>query len=309
MPQIKSTRTFTSILHSGSTEVVKEYLSEEEVFDMNKNILFQKIINEKGFTESLYLYKYDDKNNLVEVLHYLDDGETIATKTSYSYSESGELIAEKLVYSDGSVEEKKKSSEELKNIWTTYDEDGEIIETEEEEINTSERLTRSVRKNSEGIIIYSSEKIINEKNEVIESIVHEEYREPMKTQFTYNTDGQLIKEVYLNLEGTILETIEFEINERGQIKSEKSSLVLHRNYFNEDGLLEKSESTSIEENMVEAFSEYVYDKHQNVIEEVNFSLGERYEMEPGVQARTKSRHTRTRYEYEFWDEALAYASV
>ena len=47
--------------------------------------------------------------------------------------------------------------------------------------------------------------------------------------------------------------------------------------------------------------EYKYGEHGLVIEERMFSMGDAYQLEPGVFSRTASSFLVTRYEYEFYD--------
>jgi len=272
MRKVKSINTYTSILMPGSIEVIKEYLKEEELYDLNGNLIFHKVYSDKGLVESIHTYRFNSNNDIVEVIHSLEDEKNITSKHTFSYNEERILLTEKLEYNDGSVEE----------------------------------LLSQQTKDPDGNVTFELKNSFNEKGELIE---YQEYaldKDPIHIRYELDSVGSTSRELILNSKGKIIETNEHRYNDRDQLIYIKTSDTETRNYFNEDGLLERVETKLLEENLVESFTEYSYDKYQNVINEVYFHMGHRYEMEPGVQARTKSVHTHTRYEYEFWDEALVY---
>ena len=54
--------------------------------------------------------------------------------------------------------------------------------------------------------------------------------------------------------------------------------------------------------MVESFTEYKFDEDGMLAQSRSFEMGEQYQMEPGVMARTKLNFVVIRYEYEFFDK-------
>jgi len=306
MPRIKSIISYTSMLF-GTDKVLKEYKSAEEMYDMRGNLVFEKHISPKGITESVITFKYDTHNNLIEVMEYLDDFNQVSTKTTYTYGENNKCIAEELTYVDGSVERKHLEINNKIEKWTTLDEEEALISTEELFYSDSGIVLNQIRKNSSGETYYEKHVTLNESGK-IKTLTEEQNSEVITRKgYVYDENGYIKEELFFNEDGKVIETVYKEVNERGQLKLEKSPNTHTKNYFNEDGLLERTEVLMTGLFSIQSFREFTYDENRNIIETITFDIGETYQLEPGVDARTKSTHNRVRHEYEFWDEALVYA--
>lgn len=304
MPQIKTIIKYTAIIF-GSEKVVKEFKSSEELYDMKGNLLFLKVLSEKGYTESLHSYEYDKQSRLIEKIYSLND--EISEKTSYRYNAAGKLIEEIISYQDGSLERKYLEIEGPIEKWTIRDE-ADAYEGSKDIIYNEQGLemAKIIRDDRKLVIFDERRERDGEGRETSYKLI--EYGEiSTHALYEYDDENRLSKETFLNIFGSVEKQISYSYNERGQCILEEDDRLLIKNYYNEDGLLERTEGILLNGKMIDSFNEYSYNEFDLIIEESTFKMGLEYDMEPGVSSRTGSEHRKIRYEYEFWDEALVYA--
>jgi len=282
--------------------LIHEYKSAFEEFDTNKNRIKDVEYNSSGEIETASGFKYDDENRLIEEIHYFEEDE-VGEMIRYKYDDKGKTREIETTYADGSISLKRASRSDEKLSLKAFDEDGEAEGEEIVKYNAEGKV-------SEEIVVDEDETITNRnvytynKNRQIETKTSfgekEEFLE--KIVFEYDNNGNVIRETHLNRKDKPFRQVVYRYNGDNKMTEWENSQYLHQIKYDEEGRLIYEETRNRANDMVENFTEYIFDDEGLLVQTKSFAMGEQYQLEPGVYTRGKLTFTITRHEYTFFDE-------
>ena len=283
-------------------EVLKELISGFQQFDQDGNLVKEVQYTNGGDIEIANGYKYDDKNRLIEEIHYYDE-EEIGEIVKYKLDEEGRKQAQETVYGDGSVS--KTSYTRFENMVTikTLDEDGDLEAEELIKLDENGKILEEIHFDEDRQIV---QKYINSYDKDGNMISRTEFGENeefiVKVKIEYDNKGNGVMETHFNRKDEVVNQVAFNFDEAGNRTSWENSVYIHKTVFDKEGRPTHDERLNRRNNLVEEFTDYKYDEEGKILEEKSFSMGEQYELELGVVARTKSDFILHRYDYEYFDE-------
>lgn len=220
MPQKKSTQIFkTDLVNVGIGQGQKEispYLYSHTEYNSEGKVVMQSIYNPSGLIVEKNTTEYDDAGRMIRESYYAEEEEPSEIVT-FEYDESGKVIGSKKLYGDG--------SEDITSY--VYNDKNQLVEkitkTEEGELEMRETFSYSDGKpvqyeitDCEGERLLYEEFEYNDKGLTTLHIRDsDETGEYFKLQTEYNDAGQKVKEMIFDIDGNLVETTYFEIDEAG----------------------------------------------------------------------------------------------
>ena len=123
--------------------------------------------------------------------------------------------------------------------------------------------------NNEGQV--ESKTVFGEKKEFLEKVV-----------FEHDNNGNVTRETHLNRKDKPINQVVYNYNENGELGEWYNSQYLMQSKYDEKGRLVYEETRNRGNNLVESFTDYKFDKDGILLESRSFTLGEQYQLEPGV---------------------------
>lgn len=301
MTRIKKLTKYYAILDKDDN-LLNEFIQHKQEFDEHQNCLKEIEYNPSGEVESASGFKYNDQNKMIEEIHYFDHdevGEIIKYKLNYE----GKPEEIETVYADDAKSIKKISRSEFLLSVKIYDEDNELEGEETIKFDQKGRPIEEIQSDEDGEITERSVYQYNDADQVISRINYGANDEFMvEVLFEYDPDGNLTKIVQLNEKGKLISSNTYQYDKQGNQVLMQSNQQEERTAYDEQNRIASRETVNRGNNTVENFTEYKYGEHGLLIEERTFSMGEQYQLEPGVFARTGSNLSLLRYEYEFYKD-------
>ncbi len=301
MKKVKKLTKFKAFV-GNNDEILRELKSGYQEFDENNNLVKEVQYTNSGDIESANGYKYDDRNRLIEEIHYYEDDE-VGEIVKYKLDKDGKRSAIDIVYADGSTSTKNYSRFENMISIKTTDEDGDLESEELVKMDEQGKITEEIHFDEDRKIVT---KFINEYDKDQKLIARSEYEENeefiKKVVLEYDKQGNASLETHLNRKDLIIDQIAFTFDRDGNRTSWENNVHIHKTLYDKSQRPLREERMNRGNNLVEEFTDYKYDESGKILEEKTFSMGEQYDLEPGVEARTKSDFILTRYAYEYFEE-------
>lgn len=281
---------------------INEFVQYKQEFDENQNCVKEVEFNPSGEVESASGYKYNDQHKMIEEIHYFDQDE-IGEIIKYKLNEEGKPEEIETVYADDAKSIKKINRTEFLLSVKTYDEANDLEGEETIKFDQKDRPVEEVQTDEEGNIVQRSLYEYDDNDKVISRINYGEKNEFLvKATFEYDNKGNLIKIVQQNQKGKLISSLLYSYDERDNQVISQSNHHIERTAYDEQNRIINKENVNRSNNVVENFTQYKYGDHGLLIEERIFGMGDQYQLEPGVFARTGSNLTLLRYEYEFYKD-------
>jgi len=299
MARIKKITKYFAVLDNDD-KLLNEFIQHKQEFDEHQNCLKEIEYNPSGEVESASGYKYNDQNKMIEEIHYFDQDE-VGEIIKYKLNDEGKPEEIETVYADDARSVKKISRSEFLLSTKIFDEDGELEGEESIKFDQKNRPVEEIQIDESGKVVQRSVYEYNTDDQVVGRTNYGENNEFLVNDlFEYDDRNNLVKIVQLNEKGKLVNANKFEYDERGNQVLMQSNQHITRTAYDKENRIISEEHMSRAANAVEKFTEYKYGDHGLVIEERTFSMGDPYQLEPGVFARTGSNLTLLRYEYEFY---------
>lgn len=301
MTKIKRLTKYFAVIDKDD-KLLNEFIQYRQEFDENQNCIKEVEFNPSGEVESASGYKYNEQNKMIEEIHYFDQDE-VGEIIKYKLNDEGKPEEIETVYADDARSVKKISRSEFLLSTKIFDEDDQLEGEESIKFDQKNRPVEEIQKDETGNIVQRSVYEYDDKDQVASRINYGENNEFLvKDLFEYDDAGNLAKIVQLNEKDKLVNANEFEYDERGNQVFMRSNQHITRTAYDQENRVISEEHMSRASNAVENFTEYQYGDHGLVVEERTFSMGDPYQLEPGVFTRTGSNLTLLRYEYEFYDD-------
>ncbi len=202
-----------------------EYLSSVQEFNEDGQLKSGKEFDSEN-NLSLIIEVFFDKNNMPvkEISDHVSDGFK-ETKTM-KYDEIGTLISEKTEYLGGAYSVKKyiRNPEEKSLDIITFDEDGEVEESQKLFFNDKNKLINRSDYDEKGKLIEKTLFIYDDDNENL--IRREEYNRKSKLEkihfYIYDNSGLLTSIITENRKGKLLDWVKFEYNSDQKLVLQKN---------------------------------------------------------------------------------------
>lgn len=301
MMKIKSLTKYLAAIDKNDNPI-NEFKRYRQEFDEHQNCIKEIEYTSNGDVESASGYKFNEQNKMIEEIHYFE-GNEIGEHIKYSLDEEGKPDQIETIYADDAKSIKKIKRFEHKVSVEIFDEDGEKEGEETIKFDSKGRPIEEVQIDDEQNITQRSVFEYGDSDKVINRIDYGENDEFLvKINFEYDKEGHLLKIIQQSEKGQLISANNFEYDERGNQVLLQNNQQLQRTSYDEQNRIVSKETVNGRNNMVENFTEYKYGNHGHIVEERNFSMGDAYQLEPGVFSRTASDYLLTRYEYEFYDD-------
>ncbi len=281
-------------------EAVNEFKSLLQEFDKQQNLLKEVEYSAAGDIESTSGYKYNDQNKMIAEVHYFEEDE-VGETIKYQLDEEGKPLEIEKIYGDSGKSIKKISRSERLLSVKIVDEDGENEGEETVKFDSKKRPIEETHIDEEGIISQRSVYEYNESDQVLSRIeygVGDEFQ--VKTNFTYDKEGELIQIVQRSEKGNLIASNIYEYDENGNRVLFQNSHHLQRSTYDEKNRIVSQETVNRSNNLVEGFTEYKYGDHGLLLEERTFEGGASNQQDALSFGGSKSNFLITRYEYEFY---------
>lgn len=281
-------------------ETVNEFKSFMQEFDEQQNCLKEIEYSSEGKTESASAYKYNDQNKMIAEIHFFEN-EEVGETIKYKLNEEGLPIEIETTYADNGKSIKKISRTERLLAVKIFDEDGENEGEETVKFDAKKRPIEEIHIDEDSNISQRSVYEYNESDQVLSRIdygVGDEFQ--VKTNFTYDTDGNLIQIIQESEKGKLIGSSMYEYDENRNRVLLQNSHHLQRSTFDEKNRVVSEETVNRSNNLVEGFTEYKYGNHDLVTEERTFEMGNSNPQDPLAFGSAKANFLLTRYEYEFY---------
>lgn len=282
-------------------EPENEHKSYTQEFDERQNCIKEVEYSPSGEIENASGYKYDHTNRMIEEIHFFNEDE-IGEHIKYKLDGEGRRIEIETIYADDAKSIKKINRHEHLVTAQTFDEDGDFEGEEHVKFDEKGRPVEEVQFDEDRSIMQRSVFEYDKSDKMISRINYGEGDEfQMKSLFEYDDRNNLIKLIQLNEKDELIASYAYEYDKNGNQTFQQNNHHLIHSEYDEQGRITIEESRNRTNNMVEKMVEYKYGEHGLVTEERTFSIGDAYQLEPGVFSRTASSFLVTRYEYEFFD--------
>ncbi len=288
-------------LSGNNDEKINEYKSYEQQFDVHQNCIKEIEFTKLGEIDNASAYTFNDKHKMIEEIHYFNHDE-IGEHIKYIVDEEGKRLEIETIYADNAKSVKKINRSDQLVTAKSFDEEGEFEGEESVKFDNKGRPVEEVQLDEERNILQRSVFEYNESNNVHSRINYGEHDEfQMKSLFEYDDHNNLVKLMQLNQKDELIASYVYEYDKQGNQTLQQSNHHLIHTEYDDQGRIIIEETKNRSNNMVEKLIEYKYGEHGHVIEERMFSMGDAYQLEPGVFSRTASSFLVTRYEYEFYE--------
>jgi len=236
----------------------KWILRAETHFNEQELLTMEAVYNEYEKLENKTSFKYNSDKFLIEKCVFLDEHD-IGEKYNYNYNVSGQIVNEKLHYSDGSVSIKNYQYSESKTEIIITDEDG-VFEGREIKIfnNNKQLIEHIIYDETETITewfryIYNDAGKMMERREISEDEKLIAYR-----KFVYDESGNIIEMTDLTPESEVISSRKSSYNENNQVVHEIVDDYLVNYFYNESGHRVRDEIINPKGDL-ESFTDYVYE--------------------------------------------------
>jgi len=302
MLKIKEVIGLTALV-SGDQVREDEYQSNLTRYDKNEKVIEYIDFTSDGEIENKTTFLYDEKGNLLEETHFVDE-EEVSEVMICKRNEDGKIVSMEINYADGS--KTIKQYERIDNTETIIvtDEDGEFDGKETRVFDANNHLLEYTRVDYNNKV---EQRFVYEydSNGLVLSI--QEYASGNQlfstTKSNYDEKGNPIKVVVFAPSGKVIKKVESQFNEQGDPVSEKynDKYVVNTEY-DEKGNDTKQETINLLTGLTEVLKNYHYDENGMLVEEVSFSVGQEYHTKPGVLAKSLSSYLSTIYQYKFYED-------
>lgn len=301
MAQIRKLTKFVGIVNDND-EVTNEFKSLYQEFDENNNIIREVEYHSNGEIENASGYKYDADNRLIEEIHYFDE-EEVGEIIRFKLDEKGRPLEIETTFADGGKSVKKITRTERRLNINTFDEENEFEGEECIMFNSDGKPVEEIHYDEDREIFQRTVFEYNEEGKLSKRTNYGNKNEFLvETLIDYDEHGHMAKQVQLNQKGKVVNTTFLEYDANGNELLQQNNVYLMRSAYDDQGRLISEETVRRGNNMVESFTEYIYDENGLKVQERSFEMGDPYQLEPGVMTRTGSSFKRTRYEYEFYED-------
>jgi hypothetical protein len=301
MKKIRKITRYHSVVGEND-ELLHEYKRSLQEFDINNNRIKDIDYTSSGEIETASRFKYDDKDRLIEEMHYFDE-EEVGEVVRYKFNEEGKTKEIETTYADGSVSLKKISRLENMLSVKAYDEDGEQDGEDLIKYNEDGKVVEEINFDEDHAVAQRAVYTYNNKQQVESRIDYGAKDEFLqKVVFEYDNNGNAVRETQLNRKDKPVRQVVYNYNKENKLVGWENSQHMHKSKYNEEGKLVYEETINNINKMVEGFTEYKFDEDGLLAQSRSFEMGEQYQMQPGVMARTKLNFVVIRYEYEFFNE-------
>ncbi len=281
-------------------EILREFKVGLQEYDDRGNLTKEVQYDNNGQVDVANGYKYDDKNRLIEEIHYYE--EEVGEMISYQLDSEGRIVRSETRYADGSVSVKDYSRTENMITIQAVDEDGDIESEDLLKLDEKGNILEEVHLDEDHKVESKFINTYNQKDQLISRVEFGENDEFIrKVLIEYDDKGNAVAETHLNRKDEVMDHITFSFDDHGNRTEWQNSTYLHRTIFDEENRPVREERLNRRSSLVENFTEYKYDEEGRIESEKTFSMGEEYELEPGAVTRTKSDFIIHRYTYEFFD--------
>lgn len=295
-------RTELHSLVDSNDEIKTQFKRGFQEFDDRGNMLKDVVFKPNGEIESALGYTYDERNRLTEEIHYYEGGDT-GERIRFKLDEEGNRIEIETTYADGSISLKKIVRFENMVSVKSYDEDGDFESEELIKYNDKGGVIEEIEYNEDRNIVKQDIYEYDEKDRLKSKTEYAENNEfIVKILVEYNEKGNVSSETHLTRKNEVLRKNSYEYDEAGNQIGWGNNQHITKTSLDDNGNPVKEEVLNAANGLVENFKEFKYNEQGLLAEERTFTLGEQYELEPGVVARTQSAFIVTGYEYEFFDE-------
>lgn len=299
MKKIRTVTGFISYL-SGDEEPLNEFKYSYKEYDSEQNLIKEVTYTGEGEIETASAYKFDGSNVLIEEIHYLNETE-VAERIEYKYDENGAHRLIEKTYSDGSknIQNFSQNGKIVKILITNEDNEfeGEIIRELDARGNAVKETVYNYQRKIEQRFIceYDAGNFLTR---LVEFGDNDEFI--IEKLYHYNEKGLMTKETHLSERGKLVDMWQWEYDENGNTLLQRSNDIIKRYYYDDNKRLIRDESIHIPAESVISSNNYKYDDKGLLIEVESYEMGEQYQVQPAIMARSASIHTRIRYEYELF---------
>lgn len=301
MAKVKKLTKFFGVV-GDNEEVLNEFKSYYQEFDKNDNVIKEVEYHHSGEIESASGFKYDEKNRLIEEIHYFDEDE-VGEIIKFTLDDQGRPTEIETTYADGSKSLKKVHRTEHLLSVKTFDEDNTLEGEEVVKFNSKGKAIEEIHYDEDHEIFQRSVYEYDDNDLLVKRINYGNKDEFLvETLFGYDEKGKLVKQVQFSEKGKVISSTVLEYDDQGNEIFQQNNAYEMRAAYDPKGRLISEETVRRGSNMVESFNEYIYNENGLKTEDRSFEMGESYQLEPGVMTRTGSSFTRTRYEYEFFED-------
>ena len=301
MKKIKNITRYRSVVGEND-ELLNEFKNSYQEFDINNNRIKDIDYTSSGEIETASGFKYNANNQLIEEMHYFDEDE-VGEIVRYKLNGEGKPVEIETTYADGSVSLKKISRIENTLSIKSYDEDDDPEGEDIVKFNGEDKVVEELKYDEDHKIIYHTIYTHNNEGQVESKTVFGEKKEFLeKVVFEHDNNGNVTRETHLNRKDKPINQVVYNYNENGELGEWYNSQYLMQSKYDEKGRLVYEETRNRGNNLVESFTDYKFDKDGILLESRSFTLGEQYQLEPGVYARGKLTFIVIRHEYEFFNE-------
>jgi YD repeat-containing protein len=289
------------VLIGKDDEILAEFKNSLQEFDSAGNLVKEVQYDREGEIDIANAYKYDDKNRLIEEIHYYE--EETGERIRYSLDDRGRRTAVQTEYADGSTSNK--SFHRNGNLLTveSLDEDGDLESKETIRTDEQGRVLEEARYDEDGALVVKFVNGYDAKGQLVNRKEYVENDELVKKiLLEYDHAGNAVQETHLNRRDEVIDNIKFTYDAKGNRTSWQNSVYHQQTVYDKEGRPVREERRNRRNNLVEELTEYTYDEEGKISSEKSFSMGEEYELEPGAVTRTRSDFIVHRYAYEYFDE-------
>lgn len=295
-------RTIFHSLVDANDNVKKQFKRGYQEFDERGNTLKDVVYKPNGEIESAIGFTFDDQNRLVEEIHYYEGGDT-GERIRFKLDKAGNRVEIETTYADESKSLKKIARFENMVSVKAYDEDGEFESEDLVKYNANGDVIEEIQFDEDRKIIRQDIYEYDEENRLKSKTGYLEDNEfEIKILVEYDEMGHVKSETQLNRKDVVINKTSFEHDADGSLVAWQNNRHITRTSFDAEKKPLKEEVVNRANGLVENFTEYKYNEQGLIIEERAFNLGDQYDLEPGVTARTQSSFILTGYEYEFFDD-------
>jgi hypothetical protein len=194
-----------------------EFLMMIREYDKNGNQIFTKEYDEEN--QVIFENKLNFENEKLiseESISYTDN---YGEKKSYTYDESGKLIAEKIEYDGGWYSIKKYERDSGNRILTisSYDEENQLEEMSQTEYDEKGNIVSYREYDEENNLKQMVKNNYREDGLLVLKEEYEDSKKPIKTHhYYYNDEGKITAVQTLNSSGRSLDWVKINYNEKGR---------------------------------------------------------------------------------------------
>jgi len=300
MSKVKKLEKFI-VFADENDQVKHQHKSFLQEFDDQGNVIREVDYAPDGSVDNAAGYKYDDKNRLIEEVHYYED--EVSEVIRYKLDENGKRTEVETTYADASKSVKKIVRDGNTITVKTFDEDGDTEEEDRIKYDSQGRVIEEIQLDEDGKTVTRSVYEYNEKGKLLTKTDYEgEGGLFIKTTLEYDDRENLASEIQVTDQGNLVHRVNYQYNEKGERTTWQNNHQVHRVEYDEHSRPVTEETKNRMNNLVENFTEYKYNKQGLVSEERTFSLGDQFQIEAGMFGGSSSDFVITRYEYEFYEE-------